>query len=168
MAVLWIQDERQNWMPHPLGEQAFELAPEMRPEPPALAGGAAFLAPLDKKSWLLLCGLQVAVNGDPVVLGIRALQDRDTIRVAQSGPVIFSLETLPQVVAYPATLKPVSCARCGEPVAPGDLAVQCPHCATWYHQKTEHEYQCWTYAAQCTCGHATALDGSYNWSPEGL
>ena len=169
MAVLWILDGR-NWSPWPLAGAVGLSGVAEGPVICDPAGAAAVIVPTasGKPGWLLMCvkDRAVAVNGDAVALGVCVLQDRDTIRLGGNEPVIFSVETLPEIVAYPGTLKPVPCARCGSLISPGERAVQCGRCGAWHHES--EGWACWTYAGECKCGQPTALDGNYAWTPEGL
>jgi len=126
------------------------------------------LVPTGLERWVLVCGKSaVRVNGEPVVLGMRVLKDRDEVRLPDGARLYFSAERLAEVAAMPAGSRPVSCARCHRPIEPGNAAVQCPGCNTWHHQTDE--LPCWLYDERCAlCPQATALDASLNWSPERL
>jgi len=108
----------------------------------------------------------VALNGAPLHAGIHVLADRDEIRVAGLGRVFFSTEQLARVVPFPGAGTPAFCPRCKQEVAADSPAVRCPACQRWYHQSDE--YPCWTYTEQCLCGHPTALDAGFQWTPNGL
>jgi hypothetical protein len=108
----------------------------------------------------------VALNGVPLHAGIRVLADRDEIRIEGLGRVFFSTEELACVASFPGADTPTFCPRCKQEVTAGSPAVRCPACQRWYHQSDE--YPCWTYTAQCLCGHPTAMDTSYWWTPNGL
>lgn len=108
----------------------------------------------------------VALNGAPLHAGIRVLADRDEIRVAGLGRVFFSSEQLACVLPFPGADTPTFCPRCKQDIAARAPAVCCPSCRRWYHQSDE--YPCWTYADKCLCGHPTALDAGFQWTPNGL
>ena len=120
-------------------------------------------------SWTLLRGRGAAlrVNGQPLVLGIRALRDRDEISIAGQR-CFFSVEALANIVAFPGLAQPVCCPRCKQNVEVGQLAVACPHCRAWHHQS--ETLPCWSYAPTCALCQiqATALDAGYSWTPEML
>jgi len=168
MAHLWREDQflglaEPAWVVQPLdGEAAVPL------------GGASAAALLlrsrsdEGESWLALSATPsgVALNGAPLRARIRVLADRDEIRIRGFGRVFFSTEELACIVPFAGTPTTTYCPRCKLVLAPGWPAVRCPSCRRWYHQS--HEYPCWTYTAQCLCGHPTALDAGFQWTPNGL
>jgi len=125
--------------------------------------------------WILLSTdlTRVSVNGQPLVLGVRVLRDRDEITVRRAdgpGPLrcFFSTQRLAHVQLLPAGDGPVRCARCKNVIVPQTTAVRCPKCELWHHQM-EDGRNCWTYTPGCaSCGHPTQLDGTYQWTPEAL
>jgi hypothetical protein len=171
MPVLWIQHEQeQRWSPVPLNGEAVALP--IDPEQQASAEvdrASAVLLPLSGGSdRFLIAGSDAAVwiNGDPLVLGIRVLRDRDVIRVGAGECVVYSAEALPSVVSFDEQ-RQVPCARCKTDITAGFLAVRCPKCGAWHHQGGD--LLCWTYTEKCAgCDQPTAMDGCYHWTPEGL
>jgi hypothetical protein len=120
-------------------------------------------------SWTLLGGRETTlrINGQPLVLGIRALRDRDEISIAGQR-CFFSMEEFARVVLFPGLAQPACCPRCKQKVEVGDLAVACPHCRAWHHQS--EKFPCWTYDSTCALCQLqnTALDAGYAWTPERL
>lgn len=177
MAQLWLDDATGlGWCVLPLGSAALTLAawpPRVRAES-AHAGDASHdvrLVPISTAEgtvWSLLVGAlrTVHVGGQPVALGLRALADRDEIRIEGVGTMFFSTETLAMVEPFPHTDRDYFCARCKLQIRPGDPAVRCPGCGVWHHQG---ERECWTYAPKCAmCDYPTALDAGFRWTPEDL
>src|SRR5437870_299369 len=115
MAHLWIHDEVQ-WENFSITGNIFDLAPAvlMRSGPEANAAA--------RELWVLLASpeVQVRVNGEAAA-GIRALADRDEIRMEQLT-VYFSTERLACIVPF-SEQQPVPCARCKLQIQPGDPAV---------------------------------------------
>ena len=177
MPHLWTEDRSMvsgepEWVVLPLmGEATVPLG-----DTSAGAGVAAALLLRSRtdqgETWLAMSAtpagsaLGVAVNGLPLQAGIRVLADRDEIRVLGLGRVFFSTEQLACVAPFPGTDTPTFCPRCKQAVTAGSPAVRCPTCERWYHQS--EEYPCWTYTDQCLCGHPTALDAGFQWTPNGL
>lgn len=179
MALVWLTTTTSTageWGIHPLAgecclagsaEQVLFIAP------PASGPGPAdvHLVPPDaagvSPSWTLLGGREAAlcVNGQSLVLGIRALRDRDEISIA-GHRCFFSVEELARIVAFPGLAQPVCCPRCKQKVEVSQLAVACPHCRAWHHQLDT--LPCWTYAPTCALCQiqVTALDAGYSWTPE--
>jgi hypothetical protein len=120
-------------------------------------------------TWALLAGpsATLRVNGQPLVLGIRVLRDRDEISF-DGHRGFFSTEELAQIVPFPGLPQPAFCPRCKQKMETGDLAVVCPHCRAWHHQS--EKYPCWTYGGTCALCQvqSTALDAGYTWTPEKL
>lgn len=119
--------------------------------------------------WALICKPQsgIRINGVPVLLGIRVLEDRDEIRFPgwDSQRVFFSTERLAEVQPFPGSEHPMYCPRCHQVMEAGTPSVQCPNpkCGVWYH---ESESKCWTYSKTCAlCDQQTDLDAGYRWSP---
>lgn len=120
-------------------------------------------------AWALLCppGLRVRVNGDPVRTGIRVLQDRDEVLLDGTERLFFSTERAARPEPFPGSERRVVCPRCKQPIAKGDMAVRCPNCGVWSHQS--ETYPCWSYTDACAvCGHPTAMDDRYRWTPDAL
>ena len=132
---------------------------DIRLLPPDAACGAP--------SWTLLSGrnTDLRVNGQRLMLGIRALRDRDEISAA-GNQWYFSTEELACLVPFPGLDQPACCPRCKQSLAVGDLAVACPHCHSWHHQS--EKFSCWTYEPTCALCllQSTALDAGYTWTPE--
>jgi hypothetical protein len=108
----------------------------------------------------------IRVNGRAVLAGLCVLADRDEIRTNDKIQY-FSTETPATVEEFPSSDRPVFCGRCRQQIDAGSPAVRCPGpgCGVWYNQSTD--LPCWTYADKCTfCGHPTALDSSFSWTPE--
>lgn len=122
----------------------------------------------DAETWLLIADDRVGVNGTPLSLGIRALRDRDEIRVPGMPALFFSGECLAVVTAMPKTDPVANCPRCVQPIRADTPAVQCPQCRVWHHES--EEYPCWTYGAKCAanCDQPTNLEAGYRWTPEEL
>jgi hypothetical protein len=122
------------------------------------------------ETWLVISATAtgVALNGEPLHAGIRVLADRDELRITGLGRVFFSTEQLARVTPFPGADKSTFCPRCKQEIAPGSPAVRCPSstCQRWYHQSDE--YPCWTYTEKCLCGHPTALDAGFQWTPNEL
>lgn len=116
--------------------------------------------------WLLLApaSIGVRINGQPLPLGVRALRDKDEIRLPGAPAIYFSTEELTVVEPFPGA-HPVDCPRCSKPIEPGTPAVRCPCCQIWYHQQSGRS--CFTYAEACTtCGSETRLSEEFQWTPE--
>ncbi len=173
MPHLWREDRsletgEPEWVVQPLDDEA---AVPLGALSAADTGAAALLlrSRTDQgELWLAMSATPagVALNGAPLLTGIRALVDRDEIRVAGLGRVFFSTERLACVAPFPGADTPTFCPRCKQAIAAGSPAVRCPACQRLYHQSGE--YPCWTYAATCLCGHSTALDAGFRWTPNGL
>jgi hypothetical protein len=124
----------------------------------------------DKDQWALIVrpGEEeiVHVNGDRVILGMRALRDRDAIQIAGGERIYFSAESAPVIVAYPQGRPPVVCPRCATEIKPGHLVVRCGKCQTYFHQDKEKELECWLYSDRCRCDQPTALNDQNCWRPD--
>ncbi|KKM06263.1 hypothetical protein LCGC14_1745730 [marine sediment metagenome] len=111
---------------------------------------------------------RVSVNGRRVLLGVRALRDKDELRVGQCR-MFFSTHGLAVVESCTDLGKSARCVRCDRPLVKGQPVVRCPapKCGAWHHQFAG--WECWTYGPKCTCcEQSTELDGSYTWTPEEL
>jgi hypothetical protein len=178
MPHLWTKKDDHEWEPQSLaGESCLTVSvghdacltppaglsdlAEIRILPPDAAG----VSPV----WTLLGGrgASLHVNGQPLVLGIRALRDRDEISIAGKR-CFFSTEDLARIVPFPGLAQLAFCPRCKQKMEPGEHAVTCPHCRTWHHQSDK--CPCWTYDSTCALCHlqSTALDAGYAWTPENL
>lgn len=182
MATIWSQqnDEGGGWAATALdGEpEAFFLTGD--PQSPVSARqseGAARgdvclvrrMALSGTEAWTLVApdGAAVSINGDPVMLGMRVLRDRDEIRVSQREAVFFSTEQPAVVEDFPGIGKAARCPRCQQQVKVGSRAVRCPQCSLWYHQ--DDDLPCWTYSDECgVCGRRTDLEMGFSWTPEDL
>jgi hypothetical protein len=108
-----------------------------------------------------------AINGLPLIGGLRTLSDQDEISCPAAGALFYSTERLARVEPLPALGYEVSCPRCRQPIASGSAAVRCPGCEVWHHGS--EELPCWTYAPTCAlCQQQTAADTGYRWTPEEL
>jgi hypothetical protein len=114
----------------------------------------------------------VRVNGQPVLGGLRVLEHKDEILLAETR-LYFSMETAPLVTVYrlPEGLRAPICPICRGPIRDGMRAVQCPGCGRWFHQLDAEgdrsAKSCWTYAPTCRfCSHPTAFDAEAAWRPE--
>jgi hypothetical protein len=137
----------------------------------ALGAGSALLlrrADAGLDSWLLVGPPDACVNGLPLLAGLRALCDRDEVRVGELR-FFFATERLARVEPLPGAAQPIYCARCKDVIVPGADAVRCPDpaCGLWHHQC--NDTPCWTYAPTCAlCPQPTDLGASYRWTPEDL
>ena len=177
MSVLWVKDKDGAWIDHALDTNIFAFAPD-GPAPTPAAWGCDS-APMLMRSgnahgfdrWLLLCtqDSRTRVNGARVRIGARVLADRDTISLGDGSVVFFSSEQLARVLPFPGKDDGTSCIRCKLPLEPGTPAVRCPApgCGFWHHQSEEKS--CWTYTTACaSCGHPSAFDAGFQWSPSEL
>jgi hypothetical protein len=175
MPVLWNKTEAGPWAPcelalarHAVWKETgriMAMAKGARPR-----GADVLLMPSDHDAmhWVLLSPMasEVSINGWRMQSGIRALRDRDEIRLG-AARFFYSSERLAHVEPLPPMDRPVMCARCKQVIATGTPAVQCPQFGIWTHQSAE--YECWTYAPTCPlCSQVTALDAGYAWTPEQL
>jgi hypothetical protein len=156
MARLWIVGPSGHMDAHPLD------VPEWRGE-----GIRLVQAPAPGGSEWLLCadrGHVVFVNGEPVPLGIRALDSRDEIRLDDGTRLVFSAECAAIIAPVPADAGSAQCARCTGALESGSPGVRCPACRTWFHEYGE--FTCWSSASACSvCGLETAKAAS-EWTPE--
>lgn len=175
MAHLWLQNENCQWIAQPLSGselklQSFLVGPKK--ESQAAITGIADVLVLRTESdsqdeWSILSGQEcrITINGIPLFLGIRILNDRDDIRWDRNSFAFYSSEEPAAVVSLKEGDQKLFCPRCKQEIAPGTPAVRCPGCGIWHHQ-SEH-LPCYTYAENCaTCTRKTALDNGYNWTPE--
>ncbi|MGD0389446.1 MAG: hypothetical protein ABSC42_10880 [Tepidisphaeraceae bacterium] len=172
MPRLWVRRDLQQWTTVPLDHDPFELnADPLGAIVPTARDGPVVLArKVDdgKDQWALIVrpGEEaiVHVNGDRVMLGMRALRDHDAIQIGGGGRIYFSAESAPVIVTYPEGKPPVICPRCSTEIKSGDLVVRCPKCETYFHQKQELE--CWLYDDRCQCDQPTALSEENCWRPD--
>lgn len=172
MAVLWIAADDGEWLPTRLAEQAMELSrrpPEVfDPSAERSADQVLLLMTAEPvvETWVVLSqGPGFRINGLRIASGIRALEDRDEIRISGLDGVFFSTESLAEIVAFREGDRPVACGRCREVISEGTPAVRCPGCGVWHHQS--EEFPCWTYAERCACcEQATDLGTGYRWTPD--
>ena len=181
MAHLWMKVDA-GWAVAPLRGDAFELSlgPEgelgVRPGEDRKATALLLRQPAAaEQRWALLCRElapeseepAVYVNGEPVLTGLRALEDLDELRIGAGDRTFFSTETLATVQPYPSDHPALPCARCRQDLTPGTPGVACPQCGVWHHQ-TE-DLPCWTYSENCAyCDQPTDLGSGYRWTPEEL
>lgn len=129
-------------------------------------GGRDAVHQLGGPCWYILSpsDATVRVNGEPLLLGSRAIQHRDEILI-DGQRFFFSTERLAAIAPLPVLDHAVHCARCKQPVETGSLAVRCPGCGAWHHQN--EKFGCWSYDAKCAlCDFATELGGEYRWTPD--
>ncbi len=164
-AHLWI-DQGDDWGILPLNSAAVRWSPAgaLRAGPPAESGlSPGVLMPSDS-GWVLVCPPgSFWVNGEPVVLGMRVLTDRDEL-VTPSGRMFFSTESLATVVPFPGAASPLTCPRCAREIALGADAVRCPACGTWYHEG-EDGRNCYTYGVCLSCDRDPSLGDGYRFDP---
>ena len=173
MAHLWTQDAG-GWGATRLGGPQFDLASATAGQPaeagraprPDIAAHLVHADAAGAKHWVMIAspGSPARLNGHPLPAGLCVLADRDEIRIGQEVRY-FSSETLATAELFPATERTVFCGRCRQHIEAGSPAVCCPGCGVWYNQSGD--LPCWTYSAKCTfCGHPTALDAGFAWTPE--
>jgi hypothetical protein len=181
MAHLWTRKDG-DWGARRLDGARFDLAADsIRPagdcSQAAPGGQTALLIRVDtggSKVWALIApaDCDIRVNSRAASAGIRVLADRDEIRI-NGVAQYFSTETLAAVEAFPGTGRAVFCGRCRQKIEAGTPAVCCPGCGIWYHQDESaslaesERLPCWTYTEKCAfCGHPTALETGFAWTPE--
>jgi hypothetical protein len=177
MSLVWMPVEADSWSAHELETAAYALRPTAstltRHEPGAcppsdgvLLVPCASSAASDSFALLARPSHSARVNGVPLHNGMRVLRDRDSIQLADRPQIYFSNERLPVVEPLPESDEPRFCPRCKASIETGSPAVRCVSCGSWYHQTDE--FPCWNYSESCVCGHPTALDGDYRWTPHEL
>jgi hypothetical protein len=177
MSHMWISNDSDGWSAHELENAVYTLRPtastltrhELGSRPPSdgvLLLSCASSAAGDTFALLARPDHSARVNGVPLHNGLRVLRDRDSIQLADRPPFYFSAERLPIVEPLPESDEPRFCPRCKAVIETGSPAVRCVSCGSWYHET--QEFPCWTYSEGCVCGHPTALDGDYEWSPHEL
>lgn len=169
--------EADGWRAHELENAAYALRPtgstlthhepgSRLPPDGALLLPCASSAATDAFALLARPAHAARVNGVPLQNGMRVLRDRDCIQLGDRSPIYFSREELPTVEPLPESDQALFCPRCKASIETDSPAVRCVSCGSWYHQTDE--FPCWTYSESCVCGHATAFDGNYSWTPDEL
>lgn len=181
MAHVWLEDEQHRWCVAPLGLEMVALSAQgsvgQAVCPPGRSGSRRILLRRlitgETEEWALFShpSAGVRVNGVQALLGMTALRDRDALflpGLQDAGRrLFFSTEKLAQVKPLP-EISGVCCPRCKQTIDAGTLAVQCPLCGVWHHQRPVKE--CWCYAERCgACQkQLTRLDAGYLWTPQEL
>ena len=176
---LLFHDPRGAWDAHPLYDDLVELAgsgpiPLAAPELLGSVSGPVVTRACGsrgREQWMLILrpGDRTRVNGTPVPVGACSLAHRDAIAVACGYTVFVTYERIARVTPFPGENDRTCCIRCNLPIDPGTPAVQCPgaECGLWAHQSQDQP--CWTYTETCaSCGHPTAFDAGFQWSPAEL
>ena len=179
MSHLWIKDGDGEWVDHPLDTDFAAMspgapAPSLAREAPHRGSGPVLARARDARGlerWVLLDAStsRTRVNGAPMRIGVRVLDDRDGIALGDGCTVFFSSERRAQAVPFPGEDDGTCCIRCKLPLEPGTPAVRCPApgCGFWHHQCDGTP--CWTYTESCAgCGQPTAFDAGFQWSPSEL
>jgi hypothetical protein len=166
LAHLWKARAGAQWTSVPLDGDSIDLTPE--DVTPAVVTLLRQLHGSDARWFLVARGrARVRVNGALVVAGLRALDDRDEIRVESAPVIYYSTERLAVVEVFAGASVSLHCPRCKLPIETGAPIVRCPACNVSHHQTSE--LPCWTYAEHCTlCAARTELSTRYRWSPEVL
>jgi hypothetical protein len=184
MANIWNNEANGEWQVVPLPERASltragQLVALARHSPATETGERSVLVQQVSAGhgagWALVAdGDDVSVNGSPLYLGIRLLQDRDEVLVRDTRTntvrqYFFSTEELAHVETFRAASKAV-CPRCKDALTPGQPGVRCPLCRVWHHQDGGAQRPCWTYGERCAAcdKQLTALDAGFRWTPEEL
>ena len=176
MSLLWVKNEDGAWVDHALDNDLVAIGPDaampmVAPDARGSHSGTLLVRSGDTHGldrWLIICspGSRTRVNGALLPTGVRALVDRDAIALGDRQVLFFSSEQLAQVLPFPGKDDHTSCIRCKLPLESGTPAVRCPapKCGFWHHQSDDQS--CWTYTAACaSCGHSTAFDAGFQWSP---
>lgn len=172
MAHLWLMDAKRAWVVFPLAEPGYgvDRLPPSVIESVADASRCIALLPAGASpgvSWVLMApmGAKAQVNGWPLRIGMRVLDDHDEVEIAGVGTFFFSTESLARIEPLPEMERAITCVRCKLPIELESPAVRCPNCRVWHHQGGE--YECWTYSEGCAaCSFSTRLDDRYRWTPE--
>ena len=176
MAYIWQNVNEDEWAPTELqstavaGRGSVEFAVDIHM---ATRQGDVLLHPSTANTraatWMILgpTDAQTRINGTLLENGIRVVEDRDAIRVADMPTMYFSTECLAAIEAYP-DAEPVFCPRCKRMVSEGDSAVCCPRCGIWHHEQVPDGTACWSYAKTCAlCDQSTDLESAgFRWTPE--
>jgi hypothetical protein len=176
---LWLKDGDGAWVDHPLESDFVTISPAAPAPLVACQTLSRESGPLLARAWdarglerwVLLDGnaSRTRVNGAPMPIGARVLADRDAIALGEGRTAFFSCERIAQLELFPGDDNGTCCIRCKLPLEPGTPAVRCPapECGFWHHQCDDTP--CWTYAESCAgCGHPTAFDTGFQWSPTEL
>ena len=181
MAHFWVETD-EGWGILPLNQERLVLAPDRespvrRQRDDEVTEEQALLVPYrngNKEEWAVIPRAgrnRVLVNGYPVV-ALHVLRHKDQIHLKGTPRILYSSETLPEVQPYPEGLDPVRCGLCTRPIHEGQMVVRCPSCRTYFHEAetaSGGSLHCWTYAEHCrVCHTSTALERSYEWTPEDL
>jgi hypothetical protein len=180
MAQVWFQQAGAGgWSIVPLDGDAFSVCPH-RIVPIGPISGPITAEPNvlliqrqrdGQEQWVILArhSARVQVSGQPVVMGIRTLENRDHVLVVDENSsetscrFFLSTERQAQIVVHDGAA--VSCARCGDPISAGQSAVQCPVCLLLYHETAESP--CWCYGPHCVgCKSPTAAVDQCGWNPQ--
>ena len=164
MPYVWSQDENQEWKPAPLTDDPMELADTDEVSSVCVVR-ARDGRPGDR--WVLVWGRERSVrfNGLRVPTGIRVLADRDEVAIDSNPPVFFTTEELARVEKFEAGDVEMFCPRCKKTLEDGADVVRCPECSIAFHYSADADRDCYGYAPTCTCGHTTALDAGFKWTP---
>ena len=166
MSLLWVNEGEGVWVDHPLDADFVALSPG-RPvrlvggDAPSFGSGPVLARALDRRGierWIILgaSASRTLINGAPMHIGARLLDDRDAIALGNGCTVFFSCEHLAEVVPFPGEGNRTCCIRCKLPLAPDAPSVRCPgpECGFWHHQCDDTP--CWTYTESCaSCGYPT-------------
>jgi len=117
--------------------------------------------------WVLLAGHEanVRVNGLPMGLASRVLQDHDEILLGDAETdswrrCFFSRAGAVSVEPFPVNDNPMCCPHCKHPILGGQPAVRCPACGQWHHEMSDGQC-CWSLPGCCGGCHCRApLDNS--------
>jgi len=173
MAHLWF-DNSGTWTAFEIAGSLVDIAcgtPRTLDDSSRVATANALVVILasNSRAWLVLAGSRVAVrvNGMPIA-GLRALHDRDEIRIEAAGRTLFfSTEKLAGIEPFNGATR-VFCPRCRQEILQTTPSVRCPQCGVWHHEDGA-DLLCWTYAERCAlCPQPTALGSQYQWIPEAL
>ena len=181
MTHIWTKDYDESWSVVALDTDDTDCLvlegnaarPVVRPEANAVPSVAPLLVRHGigaREQWAIVTrasDARVRVNGEPLFLGVRILNDRDEIRTIGGTRIFYSTERLAHVETFPGAAPPIFCPRCKQSILAQTLAVRCPSCHAWYHHTDE--LPCWTYANSCAlCGQSTDFKAGYQWTPEEL
>jgi hypothetical protein len=179
VSLLWVNEGEGVWVHHPLDADFVVLSPGdpvrlVVGDAPSFGSGPVLARGPDARGferWIILdaSASRTRINGAPMPIGARVLADRDAISLGVGPTVFFSCERLAQAVPFPEEDDRTCCIRCKLPLEPGTPAVRCPapECGFWHHQCDDTP--CWTYTESCAgCGHPTAFDSGFQWSPSEL
>jgi hypothetical protein len=177
MAHLWITNEEDQWAALQLESDAYALKGNLPKAIGQPVGDGPVLSEVlllhsrgaANGAWVLIASNEagVSVNGMPLSVGIRALEDHDEIRVQDEGTIYFSTERLARVEEFPGSDQALFCPRCKQEIEKHKSAVKCPSCGVWHHQTDE--LNCWTYSDACAlCSQQTDLSAGFRWTPEEL